>query len=113
MKRTAFTMIELVFVIVVLGILAAVAIPKLVSTKDDADSIKEVTNLKTAILEIHSNLLMGRTYSSIQHAPVSCFTFVNNDQNKTVTITTISPYRYCEKAHLDANTSGLLQSFSY
>ncbi len=34
--RTAFTMIELIFVIVVLGILAAVAIPRLGSTIDDA-----------------------------------------------------------------------------
>jgi prepilin-type N-terminal cleavage/methylation domain-containing protein len=29
MKRTAFTMVELVFVIVILGILAAVAMPRL------------------------------------------------------------------------------------
>ena len=36
MKRTAFTMIELIFVIVILGILAAVAIPKLASVQDDA-----------------------------------------------------------------------------
>ncbi len=36
MKRSAFTMIELVFVVVVLGILAAVAIPKFSATRDDA-----------------------------------------------------------------------------
>jgi prepilin-type N-terminal cleavage/methylation domain-containing protein len=36
MRRDAFTMIELVFVIVILGILAAVAIPKLSATRDDA-----------------------------------------------------------------------------
>lgn len=36
MKRFAFTMIELVFVIAILGILAVVAIPKLSTTRDDA-----------------------------------------------------------------------------
>lgn len=34
--KNAFTMIELIFVIVILGILAAVAIPRLSATRDDA-----------------------------------------------------------------------------
>ena len=34
--RKAFTMVELVFVIVVIGILAGVAVPKFAATRDDA-----------------------------------------------------------------------------
>ncbi len=36
MRRAAFTMIELIFVIVILGILSAVALPKLKNVQDDA-----------------------------------------------------------------------------
>ncbi len=52
--KNAFTMIELIFVIVILGILAAVAIPKLMSTRDDAQTSTLTTQLKAATKEIIS-----------------------------------------------------------
>jgi general secretion pathway protein G len=46
MKKSAFTMIELIFVIVILGILASVAIPKLAATRDDAKTATLTTQIK-------------------------------------------------------------------
>lgn len=45
--RKGFTMIELIFVIVILGILASVAIPRLASTRTDAEISAAIANLRT------------------------------------------------------------------
>ena len=47
--RRGFTMIELIFVIVIIGILAAVAIPKLSATRDDAKISGIVGNSRTVL----------------------------------------------------------------
>lgn len=52
--KNAFTMIELVFVIVILGILAAVALPKFSATRDDAKVSMIAQNIGTAVGEIAS-----------------------------------------------------------
>lgn len=51
-NRSAFTMIEVVFVIVVLGILAGIAIPKFIATRTDAVIAKgrsDIASIRTAI----------------------------------------------------------------
>jgi len=45
-------MIELIFVIVIIGILAAVAIPKLAATRDDATDAKVKANVATCLSDV-------------------------------------------------------------
>jgi general secretion pathway protein G len=54
--RKAFTMVELVFVIVVIGILSAIAVPKFAATRDDA----VVSKGRAAVAAMRSAIAMER-----------------------------------------------------
>lgn len=54
--RKAFTMIELVFVIVILGILAAIAVPKFAATRDDA----KIAKTRSTIAAVRSGIVTER-----------------------------------------------------
>ena len=54
--RRAFTMLELVFVIVVLGILAGIAIPKMMATRTDA----QVAKARSTVAAVRSGIVNER-----------------------------------------------------
>ena len=69
--KKAFTMVELVFVIVVIGILSAIAIPKFAATRDDAEVSKgraEVAALRSAIATKRQKEILRGVFTDIDGA---------------------------------------------
>ncbi|UCN00665.1 type II secretion system GspH family protein [Sulfurimonas sp. SWIR-19] len=64
-SKQAFTMIELVFVIVVLGILASIAIPKFAATRTDA----QISKARADIASVRSAILTDRQAHIIKGDP--------------------------------------------
>ena len=100
MKR-AFTMIELVFVIVIIGVLASVAIPKLTDTKDAADGANIASNLSTCINEIGSVFLAKGTMDTTTQVCTkakTCYSIADDVPNAKLTVTDKSGGAECDAA---------------
>ncbi len=54
MQKSAFTMVELIFVIVIIGILASIAIPKFSSIKDGAKKSAEIATISAVATALDS-----------------------------------------------------------
>lgn len=79
--KKGFTMIELVFVIVILGILASLAVPKLAATRDDAEAAKAAVEMKDVITQFTAYYTVNGTFKPTN----STTTTSNTSTNGTIT----------------------------
>lgn len=95
--KNAFTMIELVFVIVVLGILAAVAVPRFSATRDDASISKaraDISSIRSAIVsERQTRLITGIStwITKLSTGGANDNLFTGSDVNNTLLLYGIAP----------------------
>ena len=90
--QKAFTMIELVFVIVILGILASVAIPKLAATRDDAEIMAGIQRASNLITDLGSYYTAKGKFDSNISQMTNEFLVDNTNAIFTGDITTTPAY---------------------
>jgi len=96
--RSAFSQLELVFVIVIVGILAAVAIPKLAGTANAAKLAIDTSNMGVCIRETSTYYALYRNRIPEGYTTscdnIKCYTITTNDINFTVE-TNSTAENYC------------------
>ena len=90
--KKGFTMIELIFVIVILGILASVAVPRLAGTKADAEESAAVANLRTLISDANTYYVAtgeipdATTWNQITNVPLTSATSKANTAGASIKV---------------------------
>ena len=87
--KSAFSLLELIFAIVILGIVASFAIPKYIDTKDSALVSTIKRDINTAVSSIQSYYLLNQKIDKISDA------MTVNEVNWTVTDTKLSDKNSC------------------
>ena len=81
--KKGFTMIELIFVIVILGILASVAIPRLAATREDAEISAAVANLRTLVSDATAYYTVKGTFTGAKWNEITNVPVTNSKNNTT------------------------------
>ena len=100
--RAAWTLIEFIFIVIIIGILAATAIPKLAATRDDAKLAVDISNMSQCIQDVSSKFVASGVNMAAGDSAacdaVRCYdiTYASEDSDFIVT-TNPGAENYCER----------------
>ncbi len=98
--KKAFTMIELIFIIVIIGILSAIAFPKLMATRNNAKAATDLHYIATCINNVASYYTSQGEESTVDIGPcqkIKCANVILDDVNDGIITVEL----------LDSNATGL------
>ena len=84
MNRKGFTLIELLIVVVIIGILAAIAIPKFANTKEKAYLATMKSDLRNLVTAEEAYFSDNTAYTSA--VPATMYTVSTGDTGPTITV---------------------------
>ena len=112
--RSAFTLLELTFVVVIVGILASVAIPKLRATRNDARVATELESIAVRLQTILTKYTATGTFKLSDTAYITniCYDFEDSyDDNGSIYVDVLrndSEDEVCEETSKRANQNHLV-----
>ena len=113
--RAGWTMIELIFILIVIGILASIAIGKLSTTRDDAKLSADVSNMNICITDVGAKYAATRVadinFTSCSN--VHCYTIDLNDSIMNVEIneSAVAAFNFC--ADIENVGGHLVKSYQF
>ena len=115
--QKAFTMIELIFAIMIIGVLAAVAIPKLAATRSDAEGARIVSALSICIGDAGSAYMKEASFHHITSTTSGCkiasecFDLVESNEQGSLTVNSnANTDKVCQEAKRIAEQNLLMRS---